>query len=1036
MFVCLCFNKVLIAQNTDCPTAAFLCNENSFTVAGGTYSGGSVAESPGCWFGTTDLRSHWYSFTCTQSGTFTFSCLPTPYADFDFAFYNITGSAAGACNYGNMLSCNYSVPSGSGVTGIGCGLPSCNATVNIVAGQTYAILVNRWTAASTSGFTMSFGGTAQIGIIAGFTYTAACLGQSVQFTNTSSTGTGITYGWDFGDGGTSTATSPLHLYAAAGSYNVQLIVSNGTCTDTLMQTVTVTPGPIVTVNPTTTTICAGQTVALTANGATTYSWSPNLYLTSSTGTSVTAAPPGTITYTVTGTTNGCSGTDTTVIIVGALTTVVSSPSTATICSGDNVTLTAIGANTYTWSPAAGLNVSTGNSVVATPTITTTYILTGTNAAGCDGYDTTIISVNPPPTITINPALPAICTGGSIQLTASGGSSYSWSPSVGLSATNTVITTASPTVTSVYSIDAIDVNGCSNTTSVTVTVNALPTLTVTPPTGLVCAGASTLLTANGASTYSWSPATSLSSSTGTAVTASPNTNTTYTVIGTSAAGCSDQINVAIDVIPLPIINILPANPSICMGASVNLVASGASTYSWSPNTGLNNSTGSTVTASPNSTTIYTVTGTAVTGCSASATTTVTVNTLPTVTVTPLSATICVGENVQLSASGANSYQWSPIATLTNNLISNPVATPVSTITYTVTGSSGIGCTGNATVIVTVNNLPAVTVLPSTALFCPGNSVTLNGSGASVYLWSPSVGLDLTTGSTVTATPTVTTVYTVTGSNASGCSASATVLLTLDPYPVASFDVFPSNGCEPLTVNFQNTSSNGASAIWHFGDGATGAGNFTQHIYTAGIYDVQLITANTSGCKDSSFQSAAVTVLASPTAYFNMDPPAPGNVPYTDNLFNFLNSSIGAVSYNWNFGDNTGDTSFNSNHSFSEPGIYYVILTAISADGCSDTARSPLILIQGEPTPWIPSAFTPNNDGVNDIFKIYGIAIAEVDFRIFDRIGELVFSTTDPSQGWDGNFSGKKSSTGVYVYYAKIKMRSSDEYILQGDVTLIR
>lgn len=1028
---------MLFAQNSDCPTALFLCNENTFTVAGGGYSQGSIAESPGCWFGHTDNASHWYTFTCTQSGTFTFSCLPNPSADFDFAMYNITGSSSGTCNLGNMISCNYSIPSGNGTTGIGCANGAgCNATVNLVAGQTYAIIVNRYTTGSTSGFTMSFGGTAQIGIIANYTFTNACLGQSVQFTNSSSTGAGVTYTWNFDDGGISSLQNPSHLYAAAGTYNVQLITSNGSCADTIIHQVTITPGPTVTVNPTPSNICAGQSVALTANGATTYTWSPNYNLTSTTGATVSASPAASSTYTVTGTMNGCNGTATAVIIVGALSTVNSLPATSTICAGDNVTLTANGASTYSWSPSNGLNVSTGNSVIASPAITTTYVLTGTNAAGCDGFDTTIITVNPQPIIVFNPAAPSFCVGGNVLIDASGASTYSWSPSSGLSATNSSSVTASPAITSTYSVLAVDINGCTNTNSVVVTVNPIPSISVNPPTGLICAGASTVLTSSGANSYTWLPAATLSASTGTTVTASPLTTITYSVVGTSASGCSDQITVSIDVIPNPTINILPANPVICGGGSVNIVASGASTYIWSPSTGLNNSTNSAVTASPSATSTYSVLGTAANGCTALSSTIISVNALPTVNINPIVATICVGENVQLSASGAISYLWNPGAALSSNNIFNPIATPVTSTTYTVIGTDANGCTGSVTTDIFVNALPLLSVTPNTSLFCPGASVVLTSGGATIYSWSPSTGLSAINGAIVTATPAASTIYTVTGTDANGCSASTSSALTLDPFPVASFNLNPGDGCEPLLVTFQNTSNNGVTAAWHFGDGTIGIGNSTQHVYYSGTYNVTMIAFNTSGCSDTAFEPAAVTVYPTPTAYFNMDPPAPGNFPYTDNLFNFTNTSTGATTYNWNFGDNTADTSFNTTHSFGEPGEFYVILTATADNGCSDTAQSPLIIIEGEPKPWIPNSFTPNNDGINDVFRIYGIAIATANFRVYDRWGELVFHTKDYSVGWDGNFHGLKSSTDVYVYEAQIEMRSGEKYILKGDVTVIR
>ncbi len=1036
LFLFLSNGLLVFSQNSDCPTALFLCNENTFSVAGGGYSQGSIAESPGCWFGHADNASHWYTFTCTQSGTFTFSCLPNPYADFDFAMYNITGSASGMCNLGNMISCNYSVPSGSGVTGIGCGLPSCQPTVNLVAGQTYAILVNRWSTGSTSGFTMSFGGTAQIGIIANYTFTNACLGQAVQFTNSSSTGTGVTYSWNFDDGGTSALQNPSHLYAAAGTYNVQLITSNGTCSDTIVQQVIVAPGPTVTVNPNPSLICAGQTVALTAGGATTYSWSPSTSLSASTGTAVTALPQVSTTYTITGTTNGCNGTATAVITVGALTTVISLPAAATICAGDNVTLTASGANTYSWSPSNGLNVSTGSSVIASPTITTTYVLTGTNAAGCDGFDTTIITVNPQPIIVFNPAAPSLCFGGNVLIDASGANTYSWSPSNGLSATNSSTVTATPTITSTYSVLATDINGCTNTNSVVVTVNPIPVITVNPNAASICSGDNVALTANGGNTYSWSPATGLNNTTNVSVTASPILTTTYTVIGTSGVGCSDQTTVVISVLSLPVINILPANPTICGGGSVNVTASGASTYVWSPATGLNNSTSGSVTASPSTTTTYSVTGTGANGCTAISSTIISVNALPVININPLVATICVGENVQLTASGAINYVWNPAASLNSNNISNPIASPVISTTYFVLGTDANGCTGSAYTDIFVNALPLVSVTPTAALFCPGASVVLTAAGAINYSWSPATDLDAVNGAIVTSTPTNTIGYSVTGTDANGCSAIAYSTLTLDPLPVASFSVIPGSGCEPLTVQFQNTGSNSVNAQWNFGDGSIGYANSTTHSFPAGTYDVTMIAYNMSGCTDTVSQTAAVIVNATPIAYFNMDPPAPGNFPYTDNLFNFNNTSAGANFYNWNFGDTFSDTSFNTSHSFGEPGEYYVVLTAFASNGCSDTAQSPVIIILGEPKPWIPSAFTPNNDGNNDLFRIYGIAIAKLDFRVYDRWGELVFQTNDYSVGWDGSFHGLKSSTDVYVYVAEIEMYSGEKYILKGDVTLIR
>ncbi|MBK5286309.1 MAG: hypothetical protein JJE25_12990, partial [Bacteroidia bacterium] len=231
-----------------------------------------------------------------------------------------------------------------------------------------------------------------------------------------------------------------------------------------------------------------------------------------------------------------------------------------------------------------------------------------------------------PGITVSPNV-AICSGQSTILTASGANNYSWTPTTGLSSSNSSSVTASPTSTTTYTVTG-NPGGC--TAQVTVTVNPLPVVTVTPNTS-VCAGQSVTLTASGANTYSWSPPTGLSSTTGSTVTATPILTTTYTVTGTSASGCTRTAQVTVTVNPLPVVTITPPAP-ICPGQSATLTANGASTYSWSPATNLSSTTGSPVIATPTSTTTYTVTGTS-NGCTATAQVTVTINPVPLVTVSP-------------------------------------------------------------------------------------------------------------------------------------------------------------------------------------------------------------------------------------------------------------------------------------------------------------------------------------------------------------------------------------------------------------------
>src|SRR5262249_48037059 len=161
---------------------------------------------------------------------------------------------------------------------------------------------------------------------------------------------------------------------------------------------------------------------------------------------------------------------------------------------------------------------------------------------------------------------------------------------------------------------------------------------------------------------WSPAATLSSSTGTNVIANPPSTTTYYVTGTSANGCTATSQVTVTVNPLPVVSVSPGD-TVCSGQSTVITASGANTYTWSPSSSLNSSTGSNVTATPASTTIYTVTGNSL-GCTASHQVTIMVNPLPVLSVTP-DDSICTGQSLSLNCSGANSYTWSPSATLSSS-----------------------------------------------------------------------------------------------------------------------------------------------------------------------------------------------------------------------------------------------------------------------------------------------------------------------------------------------------------------------------------
>jgi len=368
-----------------------------------------------------------------------------------------------------------------------------------------------------------------------------------------------------------------------------------------------------------------------------------------------------------------------------------------VCSGSSITFTDTTQNkptSWNWSFGGGGTPNTSSSqnpVIAFNTPGTYPAkLVVTNSSGSDSVTKTV-SVVVAPKVTIKGST-TICSGTSTLLTASGGSSYTWSTT----STNDTVTVA-PALTHTYSVSVIATGGCFHDTTFSVTVNTTPTLSISGP-ATICSGVPTTLTGGGAATYTWTPNTALSASTGVVVNATPGATITYTLNGSSAAGCHGApLTEVVTVNTTPTLNISgPA--TICSGNATILTGGGASTYTWTPG-GL---TGSAVSVTPGSTTTYTLNGTSAAGCSASATLTevVTVNPSPTITATtaPNSDTICSGNCVAINASGATAgfYKWS-----SGQTTSTVNVCPTSTTTYTVVGTAGNGCKDSTFDTITVN-----------------------------------------------------------------------------------------------------------------------------------------------------------------------------------------------------------------------------------------------------------------------------------------------------------------------------------------------
>lgn len=562
-----------------------------------------------------------------------------------------------------------------------------------------------------------------------------CAGSSAALSATGAD----SYTWSPSAGLNVTSGSSVVASPAATTTYIVTGTSNG-CTSTKQFVLTVKQVPSVSISGDT-SICKGDATSLTAasDPGATFSWTPATGLDNTNTAFVSAQPSATTTYTLTVDLNGCPATKDVIITVDDLPVLnVSNP--LPICKGQTAALTVSGASEYVWSPSTGLDITTGPTVNAGPQQTTTYTITG-STNGCSSMAQIILTVNPVPSISIS-GNTSFCFGNNTTLTASGASSYTWSPAAGLSSTNTSTVTASPTQNTTYTVEGTDANGCLAAQNVTVNVNPLPVISITGNTSM-CSGESVELMASGALNYLWSPATGLDNTTSSSVVASPSGTTTYTVTGTDAVGCSSTQTHTLTINPVPVVTINASAAGVCSGGSVQLTASGADTYVWSPVTGLSSTTASSVTATPSSGTIYTVNGFS-NGCSSFQTAVVEIYPIPEMSISG-GKEICPGQTIDLKidilsgkAPYAITYTDGKTVLNANSNTSSFVFAASKAGTYVVSGvKDANGCDANpgTSITTTITNPEPLSpkINPVGTLCAESSSTSLSSSpGGGVWL----------------------------------------------------------------------------------------------------------------------------------------------------------------------------------------------------------------------------------------------------------------------------------------------------------------
>ncbi|MHB8261991.1 MAG: T9SS type A sorting domain-containing protein [Bacteroidia bacterium] len=389
---------------------------------------------------------------------------------------------------------------------------------------------------------------------------------------------------------------------------------------------------------------------------------------------------------------------------------------SSICIGNTATLTASGtATSYNWS--TGDNT---NSIVATPTTNTSYTVTGTNNCGTA---TSTVTVNALPTITASATPSAtICIGSNITLSGSGASTYTWSSGV----TNSVAFT--PTASATYTVTGTDANTCTNTASVGITLNNIPTQPASiGGNNYICTGtANTYSVASvaGATTYLWSlPNVWSGSSTTNSINATAGTSGTLSVTANNTCGNSPAQTISLTVLGLPTVTASAAPDSVCNGSSTTITGAGANTYQWDDG---NSNTSQTV--SPTANTTYTVTGTDVNNCVSTGTVTVIVNQLPTLTYNQNPTSVCSNHApFTLSTGFPTGGTYSGLGVTGNTFNPSTAGTGTITITYSYTDAHNCTNTVSKNIVVT-NCTTDIQTHNQTGvnIFSYGNAIITNGT----------------------------------------------------------------------------------------------------------------------------------------------------------------------------------------------------------------------------------------------------------------------------------------------------------------------
>lgn len=847
-----------------------------------------------------------------------------------------------------------------------------------------------------------------------------------------------TYNWISGPA----SSSMQVLESTAGIFNYSLVTTDANgCLDTAYASINYISNPTLSISNV--SICPGKTGTLTVSGASTYTWFSTSAPLSGSST-FTDSPLTNSNYTVVGSALGCSAVTTaSIILLPEPIPVFSSNSPR--CQGDNILFSVSAGTSAVWNGVGGYFSSslTNTLSLCQPTQSGIYQVTVTAANSCTAAVQGTLTIHSTPTLIASGS--SVCVNQLIQLSAnaSQASNFIWTgPNFVSLSQNPAIANPAVNASGNYTVTITSAQNCTNSAIAHVTVIPMPVINFSSNSPL-CVGSTLSFNASmtsGALNYLWSGPNGFN-----AVIQNPViSNITVPASGeytltTITGPCTISASQSATIYPLPVVQAFNNGP-VCEGKPFQIgVNNSGVSYLWTgPNSysSIQQNPGFSY-AQLNHSGNYTVLVTDGNSCQSTDITSVTILSNP--VVHAFGDLVCFGEPAQLQATGADNYSWTgPLGfQATGNNPQVVAALNQQVWSYTVLGTALNGCTTIATTTIGTRPLP-VPSMTITDRVCIKSTVYLRGEGGLSYVWSGPLNFYSTEQNTsfYVSNTGMAGQYSLMVMDIHGCKGYTRNPLQVDPEPSANLKG-RLTGCLPFCSEYSLETVNSQSlqnVSWSLDGNITNQAVLNYCFNQSGNFKIFAEFESERQCKGNLLQYVEVFPL--PLADFYYSPLKPVE---NQDLVTFTSNSVGEnlSGWNWYFNDgkNIDEQGIDISRLFEDAGTYVVVLQVRNSWDCMDTIIK-TIEVMTDFNVFIPNAFTPNEDGINDTFFPVMRGVKQFEMQVFDRWGAMVFGTNSIEKVWDGTYKGFECKQDVYNYKMVLLNNKGEEKEYIGSVTLYR